>query len=44
METIFRLDVTGSAVNRMPAAFGNTICWTTTAMWTFRWSNPFRMR
>ena len=32
----FRFDVTGSAVNRMPAASAETICCTTTAMWTFR--------
>ena len=40
----FRLDVTGSAVNRMPEAPGKIICCTTTAMWTFRWSKPFRRR
>ena len=40
----FRLDVTGSAVKRMPAACGKTICCTTTAMWTFRWSKPLRRR
>src|ERR687898_889328 len=43
-ETTFRLPVTGSAVNRMPAACGKTICCTTTAMWTFRRSKPFRRR
>ncbi len=35
---------TERAVNRMPAASGKTICCTTTAMWTFRWSKPFRRR
>ncbi len=35
-EATFRFDVTGSAVNRMPAASGKTICCTTTAMWTFQ--------
>src|ERR1700683_3630174 len=44
METTFLLEVTGSAVNRIPAACGNSICCTTTAMWTFRWSKPFRRR
>ena len=32
----FRLPVTGSAVNSMPAASGKTICCTTTAMRTVR--------
>ena len=41
---IFRLPVTGSAVNRIPAACELTICCTTTAMWTFWSSNPFRSR
>ena len=36
--------MTGLAVKRMPAACGKTICCTTTAMWTFRWSKPFRRR
>ena len=31
-EATFRLEVTGSAVNRMPAACGTTICCTTTAI------------
>ena len=43
-EATFRLEVTGSAVNRIPAACGTTICCTTTAMWTLRWSKPFRRR
>ena len=43
-EATFRLDVTGSAVKRTPAACGKTICCTTTAMWTFRWSKPLRRR
>jgi hypothetical protein len=43
-EVTFRLPVTGSAVNRMPDACGKTICCTTTAIWTFRWSMPLRRR
>src|SRR5665213_3446622 len=42
VEATFRFEVTGSAVNRTPAASGKTICCTTTAIWTFRWSKPFR--
>ena len=42
--TIFRFEVTGSAVNSMPAACGNTIRCTTTAMSTLRCSMPFRRR
>ncbi|MOA48789.1 hypothetical protein D3C78_1715810 [compost metagenome] len=36
----WRLDVTGSAVNMTPAAWGATIFCTTTASWTDRWSKP----
>ena len=43
-ETTFLLPETGSAVNMMPAASGKTICCTTTAMWTARWSKPLRRR
>ena len=43
-EETLRFDVTGSAVKRMPAACGKTICCTTTAMWTLLWSKPFRRR
>ena len=40
----FRFDVMGSAVNRTPAASGKTICCTTTAISTVRWSTPLRTR
>jgi hypothetical protein len=43
-EETFRLDVTGSVVKMTPAACGETICCTTTAMRTLRWSKPFRRR
>ena len=43
-EAIFRWPVIGSAVNKMPAASGKTICCTTTAIWIFRWAKPFRSR
>jgi len=39
-----RSAVTGSAVKRMPAACGKSIRCTTTAIWTFRSSKPFRRR
>ena len=43
-DATLRLPVTGSAVNRMPAACGNTISCTTTAIRTERLSTPFRRR
>src|SRR4028119_695334 len=43
-EATFRLPVTGSAVKRMPAACGKTICCTTTAMRTFRRATPLARR
>ena len=43
-EATTRLPLTGSAVNRMPAACGKTIFCTTTAIRTTRWSTPFRRR
>ncbi len=39
-----RFDVTGSAVNSTPDASGVTICCTTTAIPTVRWSTPWRRR
>ena len=43
-EATFRLDVTGSAVNMMPADRGNTIRWITTAIRTARSSMPWCRR
>ncbi len=43
-ESILRLPVSGSAVNSRPEACGTTICCTTTAIWTVRWSMPLRWR
>ncbi len=43
-EATVRLPVTGSAVNRTPAACGKTIRWTTTAIRTLRWLTPFWRR
>src|SRR5947199_5898501 len=44
IDNTFLLEVTGSAVNKIPAACGKTIFWMTTDRWTFLWSNPFCIR
>ena len=44
MVMTFLLEVTGSAVKRMPAACGKSIRCTTTAMSAFCWPKPFRRR